>query len=84
MWSDFTVGISSKKSTINETAMNVKTMERCFDERTDREMSNISDTVEDRCRSTSAKPADRRSPQQRTSHDHQLRSKALKTLKLHL
>ena len=28
--------------------MNVKTLERCFNERIDREMSNIVDTVEDR------------------------------------
>ena len=30
--------------------MNVKTLERCFNERIDREMSNIVDTVEDRIR----------------------------------
>ena len=35
-------------SVINEKAMNVKTLERCFNERIDREMSNIVDTVEDR------------------------------------
>ena len=28
--------------------MNVKTLERCFNERIDREMSNIFDTVEDK------------------------------------
>ena len=28
--------------------MNVKTLERCFNERIDREMNNIVDTVEDR------------------------------------
>ena len=28
--------------------MNVKTLERCFNERIDREMSNVVDTVEDR------------------------------------
>ena len=32
----------------NEGVMNVKTLEKCFNERIDREMSNIVDTVEDR------------------------------------
>ena len=45
---DFTVGTSSNISTINEIAMNVKTLERCFNEKIDREMSNIVDTGEDR------------------------------------
>ena len=45
---DFTVGISSNNSVVNENAMNVKILERCFIERIDREMSNIVDTVEDR------------------------------------
>ena len=45
---DFTVGISSNNSVVIENAMNVKTLERCFNERIDREMSNIVDTVEDR------------------------------------
>ena len=45
---DFTVGTSSNNVTINESAMSVKTLERCFNERIDREMSNIVDTVEDR------------------------------------
>ena len=45
---DFTVGISNINSVVNENAMNVKTLERCFNERIDREMSNIVDTVEDR------------------------------------
>ena len=45
---DFTVGTSGNNTEINESAMNVKTLERCFNERIDREMSNIVDTVEDR------------------------------------
>ena len=45
---DFTVGTSSKNSVVNGNAMDVKTLERCFDERIDREMSNIVDTIEDR------------------------------------
>ena len=45
---DFTVGISSNDSVANGNAMSVKTLERCFSERIDREMSNIIDTVEDR------------------------------------
>ena len=45
---DFTISNSSNNTTINESAVNVKTLERCFNERIDREMSNIVDTVEDR------------------------------------
>ena len=45
---DFTVGVSHKNSVVNENAMNVKSLERCFNERIDRKMSNIVDTVEDR------------------------------------
>ena len=33
---------------INENRVNLKTLERCFNERIDREVSNIVDTVEDR------------------------------------
>ena len=45
---DFTVGTSSNNIAINESTVNVKTLEKCFNERIDREMSNIVDTVEDR------------------------------------
>ena len=45
---DFTVGTSSNSSVVNGNAMNVKALERCFNEKIDREMSNIVDTVEDR------------------------------------
>ena len=45
---DFTVGTSSNNSVVNGIAMNVKTLERCFNEKIDREMSNIVDTVEKR------------------------------------
>ena len=45
---DFTVGICNNDSVVNGSAMTVKTLERCFNERIDREMSNIVDTVEDR------------------------------------
>ena len=45
---DFTVGTSSNDSIVNGNGMLVKTLERCFNERIDREMSNIVDTVEDR------------------------------------
>ena len=45
---DFTVGTSNVSPVINKNAMNVKTLERCFNERIDREMNNIVDTVEDR------------------------------------
>ena len=45
---DFTVSTSNNGSVVNESTVNVKTLERCFNEKTDREMSNIIDTVEDR------------------------------------
>ena len=45
---DFTVSSPSNNTVANESAINVKTLERCFNERIDREMSNIVDTVEDR------------------------------------
>ena len=45
---DFTVRFSNDSSIVNGNAMSVKTLERCFNERIDREMSNIVDTVEDR------------------------------------
>ena len=45
---NFSVGTSNDSSTVNGNAMSVKTLERCFIERIDREMSNIVDTVEDR------------------------------------
>ena len=45
---DFTLSNSSNNTAVNESAMNVKTLERCFNERIDREMNNIVDTVEDR------------------------------------
>ena len=43
---DFTVGTSSNDPIVNANAMSVKTLERCFNERIDREMSNIVDKVE--------------------------------------
>ena len=45
---DFTVGTSSNISNVNGNAMDVRTLERCFNERIDKEMSNFVDTVEDR------------------------------------
>ena len=45
---DFTVGTSSSDPIVNANAMSVKTVESCFNERIDREMNNIVDTVEDR------------------------------------
>ena len=45
---DFTVGTSSNNIAINENTVNMKTLERSFNERIDREVSNIIDTVEDR------------------------------------
>ena len=45
---DFTVGTSKNDSVVNGNARIVKTLERCFNERIDREMNIIVDTVEDR------------------------------------
>ena len=45
---DFSVGTSSYNLAANENTVEVKTLERCFSERVDREMSNIVDTVEER------------------------------------
>ena len=45
---DFTVGTSSNNTTTSENAVNVKTWERCFNERIDREMINFVDTVKNR------------------------------------
>ena len=45
---DYTVSNSSNNTAVNESAVSVKTLERCFNERIDRKMSNIFDTVEDR------------------------------------
>ena len=45
---DFTVGTSNVSSNVDENALNVKTLARCFKERVDREMNNIAETVEDR------------------------------------
>ena len=45
---DFTVSTCNNDSVVNGNAMSVKTLERCFNERIDREMNNIIDTVEDR------------------------------------
>ena len=45
---NFTGDTSNVSSIVDENALNVKTLERCFNERIDREMSNIVDTVEDR------------------------------------
>ena len=43
---DFTISNPGNNTAVNESAVNVKTLERCFNERIDREMSNIVDTVE--------------------------------------
>ena len=45
---DFTIGTSSDKLVTNENTVNVKTLEKCFNDRIDSEMSNIVDMVEDR------------------------------------
>ena len=45
---DFTASTSSSSTAINESMVNVKTLERCFNEKIDREMNNIVDAVKDR------------------------------------
>ena len=45
---DFTAGTSINNSAVNGNAMNVKTLERWFNERIDRDVRQIVDTVEDR------------------------------------
>ena len=45
---DFTVGTSNNNIANNESTVNVKTLEKCLNERIDREISNIVDTAEDR------------------------------------
>ena len=47
---DFSVSTSGNNTAVNESTVNVKTSERCFNERIDKEMSNIVDTVEDKIR----------------------------------
>ena len=44
----FTVGNSDSNPAVNENFLNVKTLERCFNERIDRKMGDIVNTVEDR------------------------------------
>ena len=43
-----TTGTSSSNMAVNESTVDVKTLERCFIERIDREMNNIVNSVEDR------------------------------------
>ena len=45
---DFTVGTSNVSSIVNGIVANVKTLERRFNEKIDRDMANIVGTVEDR------------------------------------
>ena len=49
---DFIVGTSSNNMAINESTVNVNTLERCFIERINRKMSTIVDTVEERIQIT--------------------------------
>ena len=44
----FTVSTCNNNMAINENTVNVKTLERCFNENIDKELSNIVDTVQDR------------------------------------
>ena len=61
---DSTVGASSNISVVNGNAINVKTLERCFNESIDREMNNIVDTVEDRIQNAILTAIDNIQPKQ--------------------
>ena len=45
---DFTISTSCNNTAVSESTVYVKTLERCFNERIDREMSHIIETVADR------------------------------------
>ena len=45
---EFTVGNPGSSLAANENAVNMKTLEKCFNERIDREMGNVVDKVGDR------------------------------------
>ena len=45
---EFTIGYPDSRLTVNENAVKVKTFERCFFERIDKEMGHFVDTVKDR------------------------------------
>ena len=45
---DFTVGTSSSNAVIHENVVNIRTLEKCFNERIDRQISNFANTVGDR------------------------------------
>ena len=47
-YQDFTVGTSENNLMFNENTLKVITLEKCFNERIDREMKKIIQTVEDR------------------------------------
>ena len=44
---EFTVANCGSNPAVSENLVNVKTLERCFNEKIDKEMGNIVDTVED-------------------------------------
>ena len=50
---DFSVGTSGSNLTTKENPVKVKTLQRCFNEKIDWEMSNIVDTVEDKIQKAS-------------------------------
>ena len=45
---DFILGTSSNNTANNESTVRMRTLEKCFKEKTDREMSNVVETVENR------------------------------------
>ena len=55
---DLTGGTSDNQLQTNEIKVNVKTLERCFNDRIDREMRDFVDTVEDRIQNASLTAGD--------------------------
>ena len=53
---DFTAGTSSNNSATNESTVNEKTLERCFNAKIDTKMTNIVETVENRKQNAFAAP----------------------------
>ena len=55
---NFTLGTCSNNSATSENAVNVKTLERYFNERIDKEMNNIVDTLENKIQNAILTPID--------------------------
>ena len=58
-YQEFTVDIPGSCLTVKKNAVNMKTLERCFNERNDRELCNIIDTVQNRIQNANFTAIDR-------------------------